>query len=134
VTTEGGEEKGGEGKRGARARYGGYGGYPFTPSEQYGNFSDFEGEFQSRRDHVIASVKSIDSVEQGRSSNKMSDNDHGGSESPSSKVRFHTRKSKGSYASSSRSGGKSNVYEEEGDSERSRHGGPQSGEKCEREL
>jgi hypothetical protein len=36
-------------------------------------------------------VKSIDSVEQGRSSNQMSDNDHGGRKSASSKVRFHTQ-------------------------------------------
>ena len=42
----------------------------------------------------------------------MSDNDHGGRESASSKVRFHTqgKESKGSYASSSRSVGKSYVY------------------------
>ena len=42
----------------------------------------------------------------------MSDNDHCGRESASSKVRFHTqgKESKGSYASSSRSVGKSSIY------------------------
>ena len=66
----------------------------------------------------------------------MSDNDHGGRESASSKVRFHTqgKESKGSYASSSRSGGKSYVYEEEGESERSQQWGPQIGGKCERDF
>ena len=103
---------------------------------QYDSFSDSEDESQSRRGHEIAFVKSIDSVEQGRSSNQMSDNDHGGRESASSKVRFHTqgKESKGSYASSSRSGGKSYVYEEEGESERSQQWGPQIGGKCERDF
>ncbi len=111
-------------------------GCPFIQSAQYDSFSDSEDESQSRRGHEIAFVKSIDSVEQGRSSNQMSDNDHGGRESASSKVRFHTqgKESKGSYASSSRSGGKSYVYEEEGESERSQQWGPQIGGKCERDF
>lgn len=104
---------------------------------QYNDFSDAEGETQSRwRDHGIASVKSIDSVEQGRSLSKMSNNDHGGRESASSKVRFHMRgkESKGSCESGSCSSSRSYVYEEEGESERSQQSGLEIGRKCEREL
>ena len=53
-------------------------GCPFIQNAQYDSFSDSEDESQSRRGHEIAFAKSIDSVEQGRSSNQMSDNDHGG--------------------------------------------------------
>ena len=101
--------------------YGGYGGYLSTPSAQYDDVSESEGEAQSKREQVIASVKSIDSFEQGRSLSKMSNNDHGGRESVSIRVRFHTQRkeSKGSYERGSCSSGKSYVYEEEGKSERS---------------
>ena len=82
-------------------------GCPFIQNAQYDSFSDSEDESQSRRGHEIAFAKSIDSVEQGRSSNQMSDDDHGGSESASSKVRFHTqgKESKGSYAAGAVRGG-----------------------------